>query len=124
MNFKTIASAALFAVASSATIAAQASSVSMESSSSMHYRYGDRLDVKKVLSVEDDRSNACGSSTRASSISIRTASARALNTAAMPPVAAMKAEASGLQPRQPVARHFNPCWRNAPASCWRLRLCR
>ncbi|MGG5288980.1 DUF2790 domain-containing protein [Pseudomonas shirazensis] len=60
MNFKTIASAALFAVASSAAIVAQASSVSMDSSSAMHYRYGDRLDVKKVLSVEDDRSNACG----------------------------------------------------------------
>ncbi|WP_079227500.1 DUF2790 domain-containing protein [Pseudomonas putida] len=60
MNFKTIASASLFAVLSFAAVAANASTTSMNDASVMHYRYGDHLDVKKVLSVKDDQSNACG----------------------------------------------------------------
>ncbi|MOA36657.1 hypothetical protein D3C78_1581930 [compost metagenome] len=32
----------------------------MNDASVMPYRYGDHLDVKKVLSVKDDQSNACG----------------------------------------------------------------
>ncbi|MFZ5935386.1 hypothetical protein BGP84_16475 [Pseudomonas putida] len=60
MNFKTIASASLFAVLSLGAVAANASSTSMNDASVMQYRYGDLLDVKKVLSVKDDQSNACG----------------------------------------------------------------
>jgi len=60
MNVKTIASAGLFAVLSFAAIGANASSTSMNDASVMQYRYGDQLDVKKVLSVKDDQSNACG----------------------------------------------------------------
>ncbi|MBK4997139.1 DUF2790 domain-containing protein [Pseudomonas sp. S37] len=60
MNFKTIASASLFAVLSFGTIAAQAASAPMHESGAMQYRYGEHLDVKKVLSVQDDQSNACG----------------------------------------------------------------
>ncbi|EKT4467141.1 DUF2790 domain-containing protein [Pseudomonas putida] len=59
MTFKTFANAALFALFGVAAISAQASSEPM-SDSVMQYRYGDRLDVQKVLSIKDDQSNACG----------------------------------------------------------------
>jgi len=60
MNFKTFASASLFAVLSFGTLAAQAASAPMHDGGAMQYRYGEHLDVKKVLSVQDDQSNACG----------------------------------------------------------------
>ncbi|UTL89223.1 MULTISPECIES: DUF2790 domain-containing protein [Pseudomonas] len=60
MNFKTIASASVFAVLSFGAVAANASSTSMNDASVMQYRYGDHLDVKKVLSLKDDQRNACG----------------------------------------------------------------
>ncbi|QXI41482.1 DUF2790 domain-containing protein [Pseudomonas wayambapalatensis] len=60
MNFKTLASASLFAVLSVGAIAAQASTQPMPDSQAMQYRYGDHLDVKRVLSVKNDRGNACG----------------------------------------------------------------
>ncbi|WP_060510994.1 DUF2790 domain-containing protein [Pseudomonas sp. NBRC 111124] len=60
MNFKTIASASLFAVLSFGAVAANASSTSMNDASVMQYRYGDHLDVKKVLSVKDEQRLACG----------------------------------------------------------------
>ncbi|HEN8799582.1 DUF2790 domain-containing protein [Pseudomonas sp. CM25] len=60
MNFKTFASASLFAVLGCGAIAAQAATAPMHEGSPMQYRYGDQLDVKKVLSVQDDQSNACG----------------------------------------------------------------
>ncbi|MFJ2983542.1 MULTISPECIES: DUF2790 domain-containing protein [unclassified Pseudomonas] len=60
MNVKTLATASLFAVFSLGTLAAQASTMPMNDASVMQYRYGDHLDVKKVLSVKDDQSNGCG----------------------------------------------------------------
>lgn len=60
MTIKTLASAALFAVLGLGAITAQASSTSLNDASVMQYRYGDKLDVKKVLSVKDDRSDTCG----------------------------------------------------------------
>ncbi|WP_406821663.1 DUF2790 domain-containing protein [Pseudomonas sp. KnCO4] len=60
MNFKTFASASLFAVLSFGTLAAHAASAAMDDAAVMQYRYGDHLDVQKVLSVQDDQSNACG----------------------------------------------------------------
>ncbi|MBT9237890.1 DUF2790 domain-containing protein [Pseudomonas inefficax] len=60
MNFKTFARASLFAVLSIGAIAAQASTMPMDDTGVMQYRYGDHLDVKKVLSIQDDQSDACG----------------------------------------------------------------
>ncbi|MGE8464641.1 DUF2790 domain-containing protein [Pseudomonas putida] len=60
MNLKTFASASLFAVLSLGAIAAQAAPSPMSDASVMQYRYGDHLDVKKVLSVQDDQSTTCG----------------------------------------------------------------
>ncbi|MHB2080650.1 DUF2790 domain-containing protein [Pseudomonas sp. UBA6753] len=60
MNFITFARASLFAVLSFGAIAAQASTMPMDDSGVMQYRYGDHLDVKKVLSIQDDQSDACG----------------------------------------------------------------
>ena len=60
MNFITFARATLFAVLSFGAIAAQASTMPMDDSGVMQYRYGDHLDVKKVLSIQDDQSDACG----------------------------------------------------------------
>ncbi|BAW22638.1 MULTISPECIES: DUF2790 domain-containing protein [Pseudomonas] len=60
MNFKTVASASLFAVLSFGAIAAQATTTPMGAAGAMQYRYGEHLDVKKVLSVQDEQSNACG----------------------------------------------------------------
>ncbi|GHS80188.1 hypothetical protein PAGU2196_10220 [Pseudomonas sp. PAGU 2196] len=59
MNLKAFASVSLFAVFSFGAIAAQASTT-MNDASVMQYRYGDHLDVKKVLSVQDDQVNTCG----------------------------------------------------------------
>ena len=60
MNFKTVASASLFAVLSFGAIAAQATTAPMGAAGAKQYRYGEHLDVKKVLSVQDEQSNACG----------------------------------------------------------------
>ncbi|MBI6952819.1 DUF2790 domain-containing protein [Pseudomonas sp. CCOS 191] len=60
MTIKNLASAALFAALGLGAITAQASSTSLNEASVMQYRYGDKLDVKKVLSVKDDRSDTCG----------------------------------------------------------------
>ncbi|BCJ07398.1 MULTISPECIES: DUF2790 domain-containing protein [Pseudomonas] len=60
MNLKTLASAALFAVLGLGALTAQASSSSLNDASVMQYRYGDRLDVKKVLSVKDEPGTTCG----------------------------------------------------------------
>lgn len=60
MKFKTFARASLFAVLSFGAIAAQASTMPMDETGVMQYRYGDHLDVKKVLSIQDDQSDACG----------------------------------------------------------------
>ena len=60
MNFKTFASASLFAVFSFGAIAAQAAAMPTQDAGAMQYRYGEHLDVKKVLSIQDDQSNACG----------------------------------------------------------------
>ncbi|SPO54531.1 conserved exported protein of unknown function [Pseudomonas sp. JV551A1] len=60
MNFNTFARATLFAVLGFGAIAAQASTMPMDDSGVMQYRYGDNLDVKKVLSIQDDQSDACG----------------------------------------------------------------
>lgn len=60
MNFNTFARATLFAVLSFGALAAQASTMQMDDTGVMQYRYGDHLDVKKVLSIQDDQSNACG----------------------------------------------------------------
>jgi len=60
MTIKNLASAALFAVLGLGAVAAQASSTSMNDASVMQYRYGDHLDVQKVLSVKNDQHHACG----------------------------------------------------------------
>lgn len=60
MNVKTFARAGLFAVLSFGAIATQASTMPMDDTGVMQYRYGDHLDVKKVLSIQDDQSDACG----------------------------------------------------------------
>ncbi|MFJ4110277.1 DUF2790 domain-containing protein [Pseudomonas sp. NPDC089758] len=60
MNVKTLASASLFAVLSLGALVALATTQPMEDASVMQYRYGDRLDIHKVLSVKDDQSDACG----------------------------------------------------------------
>ncbi|EJT83315.1 DUF2790 domain-containing protein [Pseudomonas asiatica] len=60
MNFNTFARASLLAVLSFGAIAAHASTMPMDDSGVMQYRYGDHLDVKKVLSIQDDQSDACG----------------------------------------------------------------
>ncbi|MGV8567697.1 MAG: DUF2790 domain-containing protein [Pseudomonas asiatica] len=60
MNFNTFARASLFAVLSFGAIAAQASTMPMDDTGVRQYRYGDHLDVKKVLSIQDDQSDACG----------------------------------------------------------------
>lgn len=60
MTLKTFTSAALFAILGLGAITAQASSTSMNDGSVMHYRYGDHLDIKKVLSVKDDQRSGCG----------------------------------------------------------------
>ncbi|MBK4998048.1 DUF2790 domain-containing protein [Pseudomonas sp. S31] len=60
MNFKTLASASLLAVMSIAAVTAQAASAPSPQAAAMQYRYGDKLDVQKVLSVQDEQSNACG----------------------------------------------------------------
>jgi hypothetical protein len=60
MNVKHLASAALFAILGLGAVAAQASSHSMNDQSVMQYRYGDRLDIQKVLSVKNAQPNACG----------------------------------------------------------------
>ncbi|MDD1958902.1 DUF2790 domain-containing protein [Pseudomonas sp. 39004] len=60
MNLKSIASASLLAVLSFGALTAQAAMAPMNDTSVMQYRYGDHLDVKKVLSVQDDQSNTCG----------------------------------------------------------------
>lgn len=60
MNFKAFASASLLAVLSFGAIVAQASTMPMNDTGVMQYRYGDHLDVKKVLSIQDDQSDACG----------------------------------------------------------------
>lgn len=56
MNFKTFANASLFALFSVGVLAAHAN----DSAQTMQYRYGDYLDVKQVLSVQDDQYPACG----------------------------------------------------------------
>ncbi|MDR2308501.1 MAG: DUF2790 domain-containing protein [Paucimonas sp.] len=60
MNLKQFASAALFAVFGLAAVAAQASTSSINDASVMQYRYGEHLDVQKVLSVKNDQHHACG----------------------------------------------------------------
>ncbi|NIE73143.1 DUF2790 domain-containing protein [Pantoea sp. Tr-811] len=61
MNFKTLASASLFAVLSLGAVAANATSAAPASNAGvMQYHYGDHLDVKRVLSVKDDQPDACG----------------------------------------------------------------
>ncbi|KKO14789.1 DUF2790 domain-containing protein [Pseudomonas putida] len=60
MNFNTFARATLFAVLSFGALAAQASTMPTDDTGVMQYRYGDHLDVKKVLSIQDDQSDACG----------------------------------------------------------------
>ncbi|GLO46991.1 MULTISPECIES: DUF2790 domain-containing protein [Pseudomonas] len=60
MKLNTFVSASLFAVLSFGAIAAQASTMPMSDAGVMQYRYGDHLDVKKVLSIQDDQSDACG----------------------------------------------------------------
>ncbi|WP_207837377.1 DUF2790 domain-containing protein [Pseudomonas sp. 43(2021)] len=60
MKLNTFVSASLFAVLSFGAIAAQASTMPMNDTGVMQYRYGDHLDVKKVLSIQDDQSDACG----------------------------------------------------------------
>ncbi|WP_369990974.1 DUF2790 domain-containing protein [Pseudomonas xanthosomatis] len=60
MTIKNLASAALFAVLGFGAVAAQASSTSMNDASVMQYRYGDHLDIQKVLSVKNDQHHACG----------------------------------------------------------------
>ncbi|QXH33020.1 DUF2790 domain-containing protein [Pseudomonas muyukensis] len=60
MTLKTLASAALFAALGLGALTAQASSASLNQASVMQYRYGDQLDVKKVLSVKDEQRNTCG----------------------------------------------------------------
>ncbi|MFJ4345669.1 DUF2790 domain-containing protein [Pseudomonas sp. NPDC089401] len=61
MNLKTLASASLFTLLSLGAVAANATSaVPSSDASTPHYRYGDHLDVKRVLSVKDDQANACG----------------------------------------------------------------
>ncbi|AXM95145.1 DUF2790 domain-containing protein [Pseudomonas plecoglossicida] len=60
MNVKSFARASLLAVFGFAAIAAQAATAPMNNDGAMQYHYGDHLDIKKVLSVKDDQSNACG----------------------------------------------------------------
>lgn len=60
MTLKTLASAALFAALGLGALTAQASSASLNQASVMQYRYGDQLDVKKVLSVKDEQRDTCG----------------------------------------------------------------
>lgn len=60
MTLKTFAAASLFALFSFGAVAAQAASMPVDETSIMQYHYGDHLDVQKVLSIKDDKSNACG----------------------------------------------------------------
>lgn len=64
MNFKTLARASLFAVLGLGAIAAQASTLASPQASNeipvMQYHYGDRLDIKKVVSVKQDNPDTCG----------------------------------------------------------------
>ncbi|MGE7989612.1 DUF2790 domain-containing protein [Pseudomonas sp. NPDC089554] len=64
MNLKTLARASLFAVLGLGAIAAQASTLASPQASSdiqvMQYHYGDRLDIKKVVSVTQEDANTCG----------------------------------------------------------------
>ncbi|MFT0519740.1 DUF2790 domain-containing protein [Pseudomonas faucium] len=60
MNVKTFAGASLFAVLAFAALGAQAASQPTNTDGAMQYHYGEHLDIKKVLSVKDDQSNACG----------------------------------------------------------------
>ncbi|MDH0649830.1 DUF2790 domain-containing protein [Pseudomonas sp. GD03858] len=60
MNFKTFASATLFAVLGLGAITAQASNSSLNDASVMQYRYGDHLDIQKVVAVKNDPQHACG----------------------------------------------------------------
>ncbi|MGY4527910.1 DUF2790 domain-containing protein [Pseudomonas sp. UBA4617] len=60
MTFKTFASASLFAVLSVGTLIAHAGTAPMNDDAVMQYRYGDHLDIQKVLSVQNDQSNTCG----------------------------------------------------------------
>lgn len=59
MTTKTFAIAALFALSGLGAIGAQATPQPMQDNV-MQYRYGDHLDVQKVLSTKDDQANACG----------------------------------------------------------------
>jgi hypothetical protein len=60
MNVKTLARASLFAVLAFGALGAQAASIPMNNDGAMQYHYGEHLDIKKVLSIKDDQSNACG----------------------------------------------------------------
>jgi len=59
MTTKTFAIATVLALFGMGAINAQASPQPMNDGV-MQYRYGDHLDVKKVLSTKDDQANACG----------------------------------------------------------------
>ena len=60
MTLKTLASAALFAALGLGAITAQANSAALNQANVMQYRYGDQLDIHKVLSVKDEQRNTCG----------------------------------------------------------------
>ncbi|WP_248919828.1 DUF2790 domain-containing protein [Pseudomonas entomophila] len=58
MNAKAFARVSLFALLSLGAIAAQAAT--QQAPKAMPYHYGERLDVKKVLSIQTDPNVSCG----------------------------------------------------------------
>lgn len=60
MNAKTFATASLFALLSLGAVAAQAATGTQQNPEMTQYQYGQHLDVKKVLSIQNASSNACG----------------------------------------------------------------
>ncbi|MDF0729633.1 DUF2790 domain-containing protein [Pseudomonas entomophila] len=60
MSLKTFAQATVFAVLGFGAIAAQAGTQANAEPAPMQYHYGDRLDIRKVVSVKQDDPTACG----------------------------------------------------------------
>ena len=60
MRSSTVIKTVLFTLFSVAALTAQAATETNPMPDVHRYHYGDRLDIKKVLSVQDDQRDACG----------------------------------------------------------------